>query len=250
MRFLLMTSLGLLGTLLYGEDIAIPLEGGNILIRDARFELGSHTAFLPELSFTIRNSTSSGWDLKLRLDITGRCKGGKGDARQWSRTVMFSLKQTQVEPYLDTGHPLVGEREGCVLEKMDAALLSAENRNLRIDGITGERVDYRKQREIAAEAQAKIDAVEAEAQAKIDAAAAARHKRLAAEQKRKQAEADARYVTIKAETDAKAAEEQRKIRAACTVIYQKTVDMKVKDLTVREEQQVRACQALSLYPPQ
>jgi hypothetical protein len=90
----------------------------------------------------------------------------------------------------------------------------------------------------------------AEAQAKKDAAEAARRKRLAAEQKRKQAELDARIAKERADEEAKAAEERRKIRLACSTIYQSTADKKLKDLTVKEEQQVRACQALGLYPPQ
>jgi len=85
----------------------------------------------------------------------------------------------------------------------------------------------------------------AETQAKTDAAEAARQKQLAAERKRRQAEADARDARAKAEKDAKAAE----VRLACTVIYRNTADRKISDLTVKEEQQVRACQALGLYPP-
>jgi hypothetical protein len=54
---------------------------------------------------------------------------------------------------------------------------------------------------------------------------------------------------LQAEKEAKAAEERNKIRAACNAIYQKTADTKLKDLTVKEEQQVRTCQALNLYPP-
>jgi hypothetical protein len=72
----------------------------------------------------------------------------------------------------------------------------------------------------------------------------ARQKRLAAEQ------LAAINAKIKAERNAKDAEDKRKLRANCTVIYQNTIDKKVKDLTVREEEQVRACQALGLYPPQ
>lgn len=102
--------------------------------------------------------------------------------------------------------------------------------------------------QIAGEAQAKKDAIEA--QAKKAAAETARRKRLAAEQKRKQAEADARYAKMKGEGDARAAEEQRRLRAACSAIYKKTADTKLKDLTVKEEQQVRACQALNMYPPE
>jgi hypothetical protein len=95
---------------------------------------------------------------------------------------------------------------------------------------------------VAAEEQAAIDRKKAIAEA-------ARRKRLAEEQKKKDAERDARIAKSRAEEAAKAAEELRKIRAACSGIYQNTVDKKVKDLTVREEQQVRACEALGLYPP-
>ena len=90
----------------------------------------------------------------------------------------------------------------------------------------------------------------AEAQAKKEAADAARIKRLAAEQKKKDAELNAHIAKARAEEEARNAKERRKVRAACTIIYQDTADKKLKDLTVREEQQVRACQALGLYPPQ
>ncbi len=82
----------------------------------------------------------------------------------------------------------------------------------------------------------------AEEQAKKDAAEAVRRKRLAAEQKKKDAELDARLAKEKAE-------ERRRVRAACSGIYENTVDKTVSSLTVGEEQQVRACQALGLYPP-
>jgi hypothetical protein len=42
----------------------------------------------------------------------------------------------------------------------------------------------------------------------------------------------------------------RNIRAACSAVYKDTADKKIRDLTVKEEQQVRNCQALGLYPPQ
>jgi hypothetical protein len=50
--------------------------------------------------------------------------------------------------------------------------------------------------------------------------------------------------------EANAAFERRKIRVACSTIYRNTADKKLKDLTMKDEQQVRACQALGLYPPQ
>jgi hypothetical protein len=127
--------------------------------------------------------------------------------------------------YTDTVFSLVGKVEGCNTEIIKASLVLAENSKTRINGLTGERVDLEKQLR--------------EVKAKQDAAEAARRKRLASEQKRKQAG-----------EDAKAAEERRRIRAACSAIYQNTADMKISNLTVKEEQQVRTCQALGLYPPQ
>jgi hypothetical protein len=43
---------------------------------------------------------------------------------------------------------------------------------------------------------------------------------------------------------------EKDTRATCSAVYRNTADKKVGDLTVKEEQQVRACQALGLYPPQ
>ena len=80
--------------------------------------------------------------------------------------------------------------------------------------------------------------------------AAQKIQKAAAEEKRKRAEENARYARIKAEEDAKAVTERAKVRAACALIYKNTIDKKINDLTVREEQQVRACQALDMYPPQ
>jgi len=74
-------------------------------------------------------------------------------------------------------------------------------------------------------------------------------KRLAAEQKKKDAELNTRIEKERAAEAARAAEERKKIRVACCAIYQNTANKKVSDLTVREEQQVRACQALGLYQP-
>jgi hypothetical protein len=105
--------------------------------------------------------------------------------------------------------------------------------------------ERRVQLEKAAEEQKKAD----EIQAKKDADELARRKRDAAEQKKKDAERDARIAKERAAESARAAEERRKARVSCSGIYENTIDKKVGDLTVREEQQVRACQALGLYLP-
>ena len=95
--------------------------------------------------------------------------------------------------------------------------------------------DFRDQR---AEADYEKRRIAAEERAKMDAAEAARQEQLAAQWKKREAQQQAKH-----------AAERRKIRANCTVIYQNTIDKKVKELTVREEEQVRACQVLGLYPP-
>jgi uncharacterized membrane protein len=87
---------------------------------------------------------------------------------------------------------------------------------------------------------------EANQKAKEAAAEAEASRRSARELKKQEAE----YKAWKDAEAIRTAAKEMKIRAACKVIYQKTADTKVKDLTVREEQQVRACQGLNLYPPQ
>jgi hypothetical protein len=44
-------------------------------------------------------------------------------------------------------------------------------------------------------------------------------------------------------------EDQLKIVDSCLATYHKTIDKKNADLTVRESEQVKACQSLDLYPP-
>jgi len=63
--------------------------------------------------------------------------------------------------------------------------------------------------------------------------------------RKKAAEAARREQVEEAEETAKEA----RLRSACKGIYGRTANKKVSDLTVKEEQQVRACQALGLYPP-
>jgi hypothetical protein len=60
-----------------------------------------------------------------------------------------------------------------------------------------------------------------------------------------------RHLEEQMERDAEAAGQRRtEIRRSCQVIYLTTSDKKLSDLTVKEVQQVQACQTLGLYPPQ
>ncbi len=254
----------LFGSVLVGEDITLPLDDGNILVRAVFIRVNEFGAYVPELAIKIKNQTSSPWSsLNLQFDMGGVCNG---EIRQWSRTVLvgglgYYADEPVVKEINDLVVPLVGKVDGCKTEIIKAKLLYAESRKVRIDGVTGKRVDLEKElqeikakrdAEAAAQAEAdqkaaEIQAAEEARQARLAAAEDARRKRLAAEQKRKQAEAAAKYAKLKAEEEAHAAEERRRIREACASVYKKTVDKKVSGLTVGEEQQVRACQALGLY---
>lgn len=57
-------------------------------------------------------------------------------------------------------------------------------------------------------------------------------------------EAESRKLKEKAE-----AEEAAKVVAGCRLIYSRTANKRIVDLTVKESQQVQACQTLGLYPP-
>lgn len=264
---------------MYADDITIPLGDGSIVVH-AEFHETTELAYkvlypdtqVYDLVYRIKNQTSSGWRaVRLRFDFGGLCAE---KPKQWSIPIsvhplayikdfqfveygtqavsssLTPIKLNGVSNYgtalVNVALPLSEDLTGCTVEIVKAVLLSAENEQTAIAGASTELPDMSVQlRAIYARKEA-----EAHEQAKTDAAEAARQERLAAEQRRIQTEADARYAKMKAVENAKAVEERWKLRATCKVIYQNTIDTKVKDLTVREDQQVRTCQALGLYPPQ
>jgi hypothetical protein len=247
-----------LNGLVFAGDIALPLDDGNIIIRDAQFKIvGSN---ISEISYTLVNQTSSDWrTLKLQFEVKTTCAqpdslfGERIDETRQMTVPMYvnnngewALTNHATVPYTQSVTRFFSNMNWCkTVEINSVSLIFAENDKIQIDVLTGERTDMEKQRQGLAEAERRA----AEAQAKKDAAEAARRRQLAAEQKKKDAELNARIAKSRAEREAAAAEEERKLRANCTLIYQNTIDTKVKDLTVREEQQVRACQVLGLYPP-
>ena len=115
-------------------------------------------------------------------------------------------------------------------------------------------IAVQKEKDDAAEAEhQKILAAEQEKKdATLDEQNRVRNLRIAKEEAIQAARSAERRRQLKKEEAAqavRAAEERQRLRANCTAIYQNTIDKKVKDLTVREEQQVRACQVLVMYPP-
>ena len=142
------------------------------------------------------------------------------------------------------------DRRGAEIHDAVRLAVGAPNRRVQQQIGAGQgAVEPVEQERIAEAQEAERQRIADEQQAKKDALEAARQKRLAAERRKKQADEDARYAKIRAEIRAKEAEEQAKIRLACAAIYKATSDKKMGDLTVKEDQQVRACQSLGLYPP-
>jgi hypothetical protein len=256
-RFLIVSAL--FGAVAHTEDITLPLGDGNLLVRAQFIWQNPDGTYVPELTLKLKNQTFSSWrTLKLQFDVGGLCNG---KPRQWTLPVLTSLGWSEdhqlIQEHTETVISLIGEVNGCKAEIVKAQLLFAENLKhelfdfpvLPID-LSSELEVVRVKRDAEAAVQAEKERKAAEVQAKKDADAGLRRKQLAIEQKRKQAEADAQRLKVKTEEDAEAAEKRRRVRAACTEIYKNTIDKKVKDLTVREEQQVRACQVLGMYPPQ
>jgi hypothetical protein len=223
----------------HSQDITIPLDGGgSIVIQSPHFiTIDQFNIYEPELTFALVDNSSTAWKtLKVQFDIGAFC-GGK--VRQWSEPVEVTAnikRYKHTVQRLVSGFPL----QGCRTEIITARIGEPPDR----PGLTTEEVlehkarreaEEAEQKRIAAEEQdreAEEQAKEAEAQAKKDAAEAARQKRLAEERRKRDVE------------------ESRRIRATCALIYKNTADKKISDLTVREEQQVRACQGLGLYPPE
>ena len=82
LRFMVVAAL--FGAVMYGDDITLPLDDGNIVIR-AQFIQQRYGNYVPELALKIKNQTSSSWrTLKLQFDIGGLCNG---EPRQWTLPV-------------------------------------------------------------------------------------------------------------------------------------------------------------------
>ena len=263
--------LAALAAALYGDEIIVPIDGGSLVV-GADFHPTTELAYkilypdsqVYDLAFTVKNRTPLRWrTVQLRFDIGGLCEGRP---KQWS----IPIRVDGLAPYSEEWHlvekgtqsvssspkhielggkaviPIAEDPSGCSVEIVKAALLWAEHDWVSIPGTDTEPEDLSPELRAI---QAARD-LEAEVQAKKDAADAARQKRLAAQRKAKQAEDVARSAKAKREQEAKEAEERRRIREACGVLYKDTANKKVGDLTVREEQQVRACQGLGLFRPQ
>src|ERR1035441_3814392 len=89
----------LFGAATYADDIAIPLDGGRLVIRDAQFiRLNSDGLDIPELSFLMTNDTSSPWfTIRLKFDIGGICNF---EVHHWSFTADVAIGYLPERPVI------------------------------------------------------------------------------------------------------------------------------------------------------
>jgi hypothetical protein len=264
---------------LHADEIAVPFGDGSLNVR-ADFQNVTETQWnklhpdiaVQKLRFAVVNQTSSAWKfVSLRFDVGAFCGAEK---KQWSIPLRIaplgykdrnshldgeqfvSSLSTSFEDGASTVLPMGWDVSRCHVEIIRTTVVKAEdatgNRFIGSEespDLSDQMDIHRALRGMTAAEQARLDAVEAADEAKRIALEQAERRRVDAERDRRAAEESARLAKIQADSDAKTAEERRRIRAACSAIYDATIDKKVRDLTVREEQQVRACQSSGLYPP-
>jgi hypothetical protein len=229
---------------LNGSDISVPMAGGGEIalegvkfIRTDQFNLN-----YPELTFRMINHAKGAWESQdIAFDMWGICKDG---IRHWSDRLTvdssrpafslpgatpgkssvssdqpFSRRYTHVVESLASGFQL----QGCGTVIVRARRVS----DLPLPDPTEDEV-----RAAQKELRIREEAVETETQK--EAAREAEEERIKAEreQRRLQGAADKELI--------------RNI-TFCHLVYRNTANKKISDLTVKEEQQVRACQAAELY---
>lgn len=200
------------------DDFPVSFGDGRIVIQNVSFfkETGYHY-FTPQLSFLALNKNASEWsELRLKFQIDAVCNG---KPRQWTESVALSDLGSRAKSY--TGTPQPGELGVCSQETFEAVVEFAENEDMRTNYLTGEVNDLKTPRLEAKK--------RAEEERKAEQAEIAREQ---AEFDREQARLD---------------REQRQRRTACARIYRNTADKKISDLTVKEDQLVKACQGLGYY---
>lgn len=167
---------------------------------------------IPFFRATVQNPSSSGWkDVIVDVGVIAKCPGTD------SRRIEFDASLGYLRPGETTvSDTIVSARRtfgpGCELGGLDVVKF-------------------------------KSGAVETE---EATRAREEQRKRSEADQKRIRVEADADQKQALSEIDAEA-RKRAEIIANCHTVFLATADKKVSDLTVREEQAVRACQVLGYY---
>jgi len=229
----------------YGQalpDIPVPMgDRGALVLTHPRFIEGPDPfgAYRPRLTFDVVDHTTTPWNsITIHFDIGATCNGGK-EIRQWSVSADVerdTIKTSPSYPYGTDFGFLEDRVRGCRTELIRAqpcpggsmkAVLPTTPESWWTCSLGNDRPDL----------------TEEIRSAQLRRANTA--KGLAEKRKREQAEEDARVQKVRADEEAKTAAQ----RAACSSVYRNTANKKLGDLTVKELQQVQACQTLGMYPP-
>lgn len=222
----------------------VPLVGGGLEVS----EIFVRTSTVRRtVSFKLRNLTGEYWDtVKLAVTVRLACEDFEatafvdlGSIGPEDRPLPYSARlRSSGEPSL---RALPADHD-CPNTSSQVAIEYAENRRWRIG--PGHRLDKLERKKEFEKYQAElaeragIAIAEREAEEAEDQGREAEQKRIDAElaKRRLQLEEVKRQQVIAA-------------RKLCGAVYRATADRRISDLTVKEEQQVRACQSLSMYPP-
>src|ERR1039458_7829332 len=115
-------------TVMYGDDITIPLDNGSIVVENPQFiRKGGSGSNVAGLTFTLTNNTSRAWmSIDLLFNIRYVCSG---EAHQRSQAVKLGLGWTKDVPikreYHDLVIPLMGQVDSCDTESVKVNLISA-----------------------------------------------------------------------------------------------------------------------------
>jgi hypothetical protein len=216
------------------QEIVVQTDDGTFTMRDVQF-IGRGA---PEFTAKVYNGLGHDWKVP-RFSITYDGHDPNDASKQIHQA--FTVDGMCVWP---KGHE-------CTLFKyLDFALFVIDKYDFKLVGgirtpSDADNAAEAERKQLADAEQAKKD----EEQTKKEESDAARRKKLAAEQRKRRAEEEALLAKIRAEQDAKEATERAKLKATCRLVYQSTIDKKQGDLTVREAEQIRACQSLNFYPP-
>lgn len=254
---------------LNAEEVVLPVSGGDILV--SNIQLGKDQFNIQSLMFTLTNRTPHTWGrMEMRFDIGALCPEYKERQHyiQKQFTIPFSSNEG-LSPSLDgrprpkdfhVWHPgRSADAKGCTAEIVEVYLLSASGLSadgspqvVKVEAPPPTNFDSRLQElnvKREEEYARRVEQEEADAIAQDEAdrkAAAAQKSRAAAESaRRKRAAADEAARAV--EERRRLSEERRRLTEVCSAVRSKTIDKKISDLTVREEEQVRACQRLGLY---
>ena len=218
--------------------IAIPKSesGASVTLTNLKFiRVDQFNVAHPELSFKLVTVGDESWaPFMLRFDIAGFCNST--EFQKWADTLTITPeKKTYVHNFveLDRGYQM----QGCHAELMKISRPDVDHAPLITEKEAWEQIAKQEQDN------AEEVAAQREKQRQLDQ----ENERLRKQREAKIAKEEAAQRAADAAARIKRAEENRRIAANCHTVYLATADKKIGDLTVREDELIKACRAVGMY---